>query len=463
MGNARNTGPRKPMEYRPHGHIPKGRELDAIHEEDKKSKDLYANAFDADEEVKVTGLRCAPLCIDKWTDISLHPIVLKNIENCGYIRPRKIQSYTIPLIFEGHDVKAQAETGSGKSGSYLIPIISMIAEENDKTERLNKEKHLPRAIVVAPTRELVMQLSEQAMKIASRAKVKVKFCYGEYDVRINSEDILSGVDLLVATPGRLAHFMNSSIVGIGRLKYFVLDEADLLLGESFEDSFKEITSLRGFPSRDKLQIMMFSATYPGKSASWIDSILKPRHVTIKNDRANEPNSRIVQTFEECSANDKTLRLLDYCQNLITKYQKAKGSNKEFPRILAFVKRCDTADSYAFYLNDNGVNTLSLNSKRGQKSRENSLDLFRRNEVTVIVATDVCSRGLDIKDLDYVINVDLPEEFSTYVQRIGRTGRLQNGFAHSFVDMANDQEIILELVQSLKAEGQIVPKFLSEVH
>jgi len=458
--NARNATFRKPKEDRPRGFVPRNRTVDALYEEDGQNRDLYANAFEADEEIEVTGLNSPPACIDNWTDTALHKTVLQNIDDCNYVRPRKIQSYVIPLVLEGRDFKAQAETGSGKSGSFLIPIISKIAEENDEVPRLKKENFCPRAIIVAPTRELVSQLSEQASKIARDTKVQVKFCYGEYNFCENSYEIVKGTDVLVATPGRLVHFMTSSIVGISRLKYLVFDEADKLFDESFTKDFDQMVNIPGFPSKDQIQVMLFSATYPESNANWLESLLKSKHVVVKNFRANEPNLRIHQSFEECSANNKTMRLLEYCQQLINEYQKARGSDKEFPRILAFVRRCDTADAYTFYLNQNDITTLSLNSKRGQKSREKSLSMFRQKKVTMIIATDVCSRGLDIKDLDYVINIDLPEEFSTYVQRIGRTGRLQHGFSHSFVDMMNDQDIVSELVESLKAESQAVPEFMT---
>jgi len=461
VANALNVSSRTLKEDRPRGYVPRNRTIDAIYEEDAQSKDLYAHAFEEDEKIEVTGLDSPPACIEAWTDIPLHKTVLDNINSCNYVRPRRIQSYTIPLILEGRDVKAQAETGSGKSGSFLIPIISKIAEENDKTPRLKKECLCPRAIVIAPTRELVLQLAEQAMKIARDTKVQVKFCYGEYDFCFNSFEIFKGTDLLVSTPGRLVHFMTSSIVGIDRVKYLILDEADRLLDDAFIESFKQMILLPGFPLKEQIQMMLFSATYPTNPANWIESLLKSNRVVIKNVRANEPNLRIRQSFEECSTNNKTVRLLDYCQDLITEYQKSRGSDV-FPQILAFVRKCDTADAYTFYLNHNGIKTLSLNSKRGQKLREQSLSLFRNKKVTMLIATDVCSRGLDIKNLDFVINVDLPDEFSTYVQRIGRTGRLRHGFAHSFVDMINDNEIIPKLVNSLEAENQVVPEFMMKV-
>ncbi|KAI6190426.1 hypothetical protein M3Y97_00116500 [Aphelenchoides bicaudatus] len=294
-------------------------------------------------------------------------------------------------------------------------------------------------------------------------KSKLLVAYGEFDFASNSGEIMRGTDILVATPGRLLHFLSEGIVSLVRLKCLCLDEADRLLDESFKEDFNKLIRADGFPEKKNLQMLLFGATYPKMSERWIDSVLKRKHATVKNARANAPNARIVQTFEECSSSQKLRKVLDYVVNIIQKHRSIKGNEEKTPRILIFVQKCQTADSYTFYLIANGIEACSLNSQRGQRSREETMCRFRENKASVIVATDVMSRGVDIKDLQYVINLDIPEDFFTYVQRIGRTGRLETGYAHSFIDLNKNLGIVSELVHNLRKDGSVeVPQFMLDV-
>ncbi|KAI6179822.1 hypothetical protein M3Y98_00652300 [Aphelenchoides besseyi] len=462
------------------------REVDEIFKDDDISKKLYATAYNQDDEIKVDN-DDKPANFEFWKDIpDLNQKLMENIQRAGYTRPRNIQAFTIPYILEGCDVIAQAETGSGKSAAFLIPLIQMVSKKNSK-KNASKEKYdadHPFVLIIEPTRELALQIYDQARKFASGTNVRIVKAYGEYPYNANAAEIYDGADIVVGTPGRILHFLSDCVLSVGLLECLVLDEADRLLDDRFgKDIDKIVNFIRNFTNADEvhqLQVLLFSATFPDHLESFGRNVLKSNYKVIRNERASMPNIRIKQTLEDCTNQDKKIMMYDYCKNILDEAEKANGIKKakmeteeekddgkstdqskflQQPRILIFTSTKAKSDAFAFYLNNRGMKCLSLNSDRPQKLRERALDLLRRGEINVLVATDCCARGLDIRELNHVLNFDMPFSITTYIQRIGRTGRLEQGYAHSFFDTVADKDLARDMIRLLQADNLEVPEFL----
>jgi len=443
---------------REHGYVPMIRELDAIYQEDVDSKELYSAVIQTDEEVIVTGAGGDIAYVDRWNDLKLNPKIMQNIEHSGYVHPRKIQAYTMPIVLEGRDLKAQAETGSGKSAAFLIPMIHKIAQIKE-TFIMTGAKNKPFALIIEPTRELALQLFEQARKLAHNTGVQVVKCYGKYDMAANGREIMEGCDIIVGTPGRLEDFVKTGTIDVSNLKFFVLDEADrLIVDPEFMNVVKYICGVSTYPKDGKVQNLFFSATFSPDVQSLADALLKKDAVFVHNKLVLAANAKVKQNFINCPSNEKKLKVCELLQEDLKAVQ-AKDPAATQPRTLVFVKRRADADLMALFLSDSGMRATTINGDRPQKEREKALALFRSKSTPILVATDVCARGLDIKDLDTVINMDLPDTLSTYVHRIGRTGRLRNGKATSLFDATTDSGLARELVKLLEQAGNPVPEFL----
>ncbi|KAI6179970.1 hypothetical protein M3Y98_00668800 [Aphelenchoides besseyi] len=421
-------------------------------------KFLYESVVDADDDVIVEPQENV-LKIDSWSDITLNEKLMMNINRSNYARPRKIQSYTIPYILEGKDLKGQAETGSGKSAAFLIPIIHKIAKIKEANTSAGSTKNNPYCVIVEPTRELALQLYEQGRKLAHDTGVQVVKSYGEYKWAANAQEILEGCDIIVGTPGRLYHFMNDGIIQLNNLQYFVLDEADRLLDQNFKEIVDKMKSIKKFPKQEALQTLLFSATFPEDVDRWAKDMLKEDFVYVKNARGDSANRKIHQQFRECQKSEKKEAVLEILKQELED-EKKNDVNAKQPRTLVFVKMRRDADVMAMYLCESGVQATTINGDRTQKLREEALRSFRENSVSVLVATDVCARGLDIKDLDNVINMDLPQEITTYIHRIGRTGRLKQGRATSLFDPSEDGgKFAKDLAELLKKDSYQVPDYI----
>ncbi|KAI6203969.1 hypothetical protein M3Y94_00618400 [Aphelenchoides besseyi] len=281
------------------------------------------------------------------------------------------------------------------------------------------------------------------------------------------------------------HFLSDCVLSVGLLECLVLDEADRLLDDRFgKDIDKIVNYIRNFTNINEvrqLQVLLFSATFPEHLESFGRNVLKSDYKVIRNERASMPNIRIKQTLEDCTNQDKKIMMYDYCKNILDEAEKAIGIKKptkeadgnpeeedksmdqakflQLPRILIFTSTKAKSDAFAFYLNNRGMKCLSLNSDRPQKLRERALDLLRKGEINVLVATDCCARGLDIHELNHVLNFDMPFSITTYIQRIGRTGRLEQGYAHSFFDTVADKDLARDMIRLLQSDNLEVPEFL----
>ncbi|KAI6181475.1 hypothetical protein M3Y98_00833300 [Aphelenchoides besseyi] len=436
--------------------IPVQRTVDQIFQDDEENEIDQQFLYDSDGGVIVVyGPDDMPV-IDTWDEADLLPEVLENIKRAKYVRPRNIQRYALPLIWQGYDLKAQAETGSGKSAGFLVPIIDKLAREF-KGKNLNKRHHLVSALVVVPTRELAIQLSEQARKLADGTGVRVNSAYGEYKFQNNVENIhLNGCDILVATLGRLLNFMRNKIIFYDKLKYFVLDEVDVLLSYDSMEEIREICAFEGFPGVSDRQTLCFSATMSPAVRQLADQFCKPKSPIIRN-KLKDLNQRVTVEIVEVPFAERNQYLMKYLRG------EADKNNGVLPKKLIFVEKKRDVDELAAQLQELNIPIRAIHGERSQQEREEITRAFREGKIRALVATELFARGLDIADLGHVINVHMPSTREKFVHRIGRTGRTHSGVATAYFDpnFPDDREMagtIIEVLTKLKLD---VPQFRLE--
>ena len=344
-----------------------------------------------------------------FADLGLSEAALAAVERLGYENPTPVQLQAIPLVLEGRDLIAAASTGTGKTAAFLLPILSTLP-------RGKKGKRAPRVLVVSPTRELAQQISTTCMQITRKTGHYVTTVFGgtPYGPQIN--EIRRGTDVLIATPGRLNDLMNKGVIDLGGIKHLVLDEADRMLDMGF---LPAVTTIVDATPEDR-QTLLFSAT--------IDQSIQKNLGTLLNDPAiveiarNGETAKSVEQFMMPIANFKKPELL---QAVLEE----KGSD----RVIVFARTKNRTEDCAEALCDAGYRAESIHSDKSQGQRKRALDNFRKGRTSILVATDVLARGIDVPDVDHVINFDLPDMPEDYVHRIGRTGRAgEQGFAISFV-------------------------------
>ncbi|KAL3121597.1 hypothetical protein niasHT_008726 [Heterodera trifolii] len=451
---------------RAESYIPTTRTIEDIFGDDLKVKDKYLDIREDDDDVEITGTNSGECqqTLDNWKEAGFEELLAKNIERSGYTVPRKIQSRTIPLIMDGHDIKGHAETGSGKSAAFLLPIINTIMVKKKNNEFTSK-RICPFALIIEPTREMVIQLYEQALKMADGCGVSVSRTYGKYKFRENLKDIsTNGCDILIGTLGRFQHMLKEELILMEQMKVLVLDEADQLLEDESARDLRQIAKIDGWPKVEDRQTLLFSATFPDEVQKWADEWVKPTALFVSNKKPVSANVKVVQKFIRVSRSSKNHELLKLFEQERAELKAEKPDEPE-PKIrptMVFVKMKRTADVISTYLNLNKVPSTTINGDRPQKLRHAALDDFRAGRYQVVVTTDVCARGIDLKELDHVINMDLPIDYTTYVHRIGRTGRIKEGASTSFFDLAEDVELAKELVEGLQKQDQEVPDWLKLV-
>uniref|UniRef100_A0A914EEL8 RNA helicase n=1 Tax=Acrobeloides nanus TaxID=290746 RepID=A0A914EEL8_9BILA len=443
----------------PSNYVPEIQNIDEIFQEDQEHEGEYRLVMDQDEDIIVTGLDEDISKLDTWHDAELEKQLNINIQRSGYTRPRKIQSYAIPLIMQGYDVIGQAETGSGKTAAFLLPIINYIIK--NKPERPYPAS--PFAIIIGSSRELALQIYNQARKFADQTKVTVAKAYGDTSVKANIAEIYDGCDILCATPGRLKSFVQKRDILVQQVKFVVFDEADKLMEESFLKDLRDIIGVHGFPEKENRQTLMFSATFSEDVQKLCREMLRDNNVMVANKKLIMSNHRVNQRFHKTlGIGEKKFKLKDL---LTAEFEEAKEENPENPKIrrtLVFVQRKRDTDSLSLFLTKGwGIPSTIINGDQEQEERERALREFRAYRCPVLISTDVCARGIDIKDLDHVINMDLPSDATTYVHRVGRTGRLKEGFATSFFDPTRQEDINLapNIVKFLDDAGQDVPDYI----
>jgi ATP-dependent RNA helicase RhlE len=346
-----------------------------------------------------------------FSKLGLSTALLKAIAEQNYTEPYPIQQSAIPAILSGKDILGIAPTGSGKTASFTLPILQLLNEQ-DKS----KNRHVS-ALVLVPTRELAVQVHEVFKSFESRMPQAIKTMAVYGGVSINPQMInLQGVEILVATPGRLIELVDSKAVSLAALKILVLDEADKMLNLGFKDEVSKILSW--LPK--KRQNLFYSATLSNDLSNFNKRLL--HHPIVIEVETEIQNLDLIKQSAYLIEEEKKGPLLRYIIH-----------NENIKQVLVFTSSVHRADAVAVKLNQNGIKAKAMHSKKSQGARMEALNLFKAGKITALVATDIMSRGIDIKFLPYVINYELPRSPKDYVHRIGRTGRAEaSGEAISLV-------------------------------
>ncbi len=355
-----------------------------------------------------------------FDSLGLRAELLSAIATQGYITPTPIQSQAIPVIFEGCDLLAGAQTGTGKTAAFALPIVQMLSDAGTCQKR-----RFPRALVLVPTRELAAQVSEQMQNYGRRLSLRSTKIYGGVNIRPQMERLARGVDIVVATPGRLLDHAERGTIRLHDIQFLVLDEADRMLDLGFIEDILRVAEY--LP--EERQNLLFSATYSKSIKQLADELLDhPRRIEVE--RRNITVDAISQTVYPVERNRKREML----SHLIRK--------GDWNQVLVFTRTRYGADKLTDELLFDGIKAAPIHSNKSQSIRTRTLAEFKKGELRVLVATDVAARGLDIANLPYVVNYELPQVPEDYVHRIGRTGRAgEDGVAISLVCPAEHPRLV----------------------
>jgi ATP-dependent RNA helicase RhlE len=333
--------------------------------------------------------------------LALDPRLLSGIRDLGWTDTRPVQSGVIPLALHGHDVIASAETGTGKTAAFLIPILQRFLREGARPAKT-------RALILAPTRELAVQIEDQVQGLTYHTTVSSVAVYGGVEMAAQEFALRAGVDIVVATPGRLMDHMRHDSVNFQGLEVLVLDEADRMLDMGFWPDVKRI--LEALPP--ERQTLLFSATMPGEVMKLTQEFLRePKYVQVG--RRGGPAQTISHAIQTVPAREKTEWLARWLR------EEAEGP------VLVFCRTKIGADRLATRLSGMGIRTAALHADRTQQQRMAAVEGFRTGNYPVLVATDVAARGLDIDGIAHVVNFEVPDTPEAYVHRVGRTGRAES--------------------------------------
>ncbi|KAM9710833.1 DEAD-box helicase 3 X-linked a isoform 4-T4 [Menidia menidia] len=431
-----------------------------------------------DIPVEATGSNCPPH-IESFHDVDMGEIIMGNIGLSRYTRPTPVQKYAIPIIKSKRDLMACAQTGSGKTAAFLLPVLSQIYTEGpgdalqaakgsgQDNGRYGRRKQYPLSLVLAPTRELALQIYDEARKVAYRSRVRPCVVYGGADIGQQIRELERGCHLLVATPGRLVDMMERGKIGLDYCNYLVLDEADRMLDMGFEPQIRRIVEQDTMPPKGIRQTMMFSATFPKEIQILARDFLED-YIFLAVGRVGSTSENITQKVVWVEDTDKRSFLLDLLNATVipNEVQENVTETPEKPGkdslTLVFVETKKGADALEDFLYREGYACTSIHGDRSQRDREEALHQFRSGRCPILVATAVAARGLDISNVKHVINFDLPSDIEEYVHRIGRTGRVGNlGLATSFFNDKNSN-ITKDLLDILVEAKQEVPSWLESL-
>lgn len=413
--------------------------------------------FDKYEDIPVEATGAGvPEPVNQFTNPPLDPVLLENIQYARYTTPTPVQKYSVPIVAAGRDLMACAQTGSGKTAGFLFPILSASFEAGprpppaDPNAGYGRRRAFPTALILAPTRELVSQIHDEARKFAYRSWVRPAVVYGGADINQQLRQIERGCDLLSATPGRLVDLLERGRISLANIQYLVLDEADRMLDMGFEPQIRRIVQGEDMPGVMDRQTLMFSATFPRDIQLLAKDFLK-EYIFLSVGRVGSTSENITQKIEYVEDQDKRSVLLDILH-----------SEPQGGLTLVFVETKRMADMLSEYLMTNRFPATSIHGDRTQRERELALSTFRSGRTPIMVATAVAARGLDIPNVTHVVNYDLPSDIDDYVHRIGRTGRAGNvGTSTAFFNRGN-KNIVRELIVLLREANQEVPAWLDTV-
>ncbi|XP_047342215.1 DEAD-box ATP-dependent RNA helicase 20 [Impatiens glandulifera] len=390
-------------------------------------------------EITVDG-RDVPNPVKTFRDVGFPDYVMQEIEKAGFTEPTPIQSQGWPMALKGRDLIGIAETGSGKTISYLLPSIVHV-----NAQPILASGDGPIVLVLAPTRELAVQIQQEATKFGASSRIKNTCIYGGVPKGPQVRDLQKGVEIVIATPGRLIDMLESHYTNLRRVTYLVLDEADRMLDMGFEPQMKKIIA----QIRPDRQTLLWSATWPKEVEQLARNLLYNPYKVIIGSEDLKANRSIRQHVEIMSENQKYNKLVKLLEDIMD------GS-----RILIFMDTKKGCDQITRQLRMDGWPALSIHGDKSQAERDWVLSEFKAGKSPIMTATDVAARGLDVKDVKFVINYDFPGSLEDYVHRIGRTGRAgAKGTSYTFFTVANAR-FAKELIGILEEAGQKVSSELA---
>ena len=369
-----------------------------------------------------------------FKELHLVPPILKALDEAGYERPTPIQEQSIPILLYGKDLLGCAQTGTGKTAAFAIPILQNIFLDTERNIRKRKIK----ALIVTPTRELAIQIDDSFTAYSKHTNIKNTVIFGGVKQGSQVNAIRGGIDVLVATPGRLLDLIGQNIVSLRDIDYFVLDEADQMLDMGFINDIRKII----IKLPNKRQSLFFSATMPPSIVALSKSILGEfEAVTIKPEQATA--ERVEQGIYFVSRRDKIKLLVHILKT------------HEPETVLVFSRTKHGADKIVKLLRREEIPSEAIHGNKSQNARQRALNNFKTGKTNVLVATDIAARGIDVSKLELVINYDLPNVPETYVHRIGRTGRAsESGIALSFCN-SEEQPYLRDIQKLIKQTIHVI--------
>ncbi|WP_341679048.1 DEAD/DEAH box helicase [Niveibacterium sp. SC-1] len=376
-----------------------------------------------------------------FAELGLNPEILRSIEEAGYTEPTPIQTQAIPVILEGRDVMGGAQTGTGKTAGFTLPLLHKLSRWASTST--SPARHPVRALILAPTRELAVQVHESVQTYGKYVPLRSACIYGGVDIKPQLDELRRGVEIVVATPGRLLDHVEQRSIALNQVEFIVLDEADRMLDMGFIPDIRRILSL--LPAQR--QSLLFSATFSDEIKKLADTMLKSPQL-IEVARRNQVSETIKHRVHPVASAVK--------RELLTWLLR----QDEAPQVLVFVNTKFGCSRLARQLQKEGLSADAIHGDKNQQQRTEALEGFKSGKIRILVATDVAARGLDIDDLPYVVNFELPGSAEDYVHRIGRTGRAgKQGNAISLV--SSDEHLRLAAIEKLtklKIPQEAVPGF-----
>ncbi len=365
--------------------------------------------------------------------LGLVPELTMTVKDLGYTKATSVQKKVIPLVLEGKDVMATAQTGTGKTAAYTLPLLQLL---NKKKIKQNIKREI-RALILVPTRELAAQVGKSIEAYGKNLSLKSGAIHGGVKFTPQTKKLERGIDILVATPGRLLEHIKQDNINLSHVQIVIFDESDRILDMGF---WEEIVTISNMIPK-KRQTLLFSVEQSKSVKRFSElTLIKPTKVNINNQ--GDLAKKVRQTIYICDQ-DKKSALLSYMIG-----------SRNWHQVLVFTKTRQSADEVGKYLNDSGLKTLILHGEKAHSKRTKALKDFKAGTIRVLVATDIASRGLDIEELPHVINYELPGDAEDYIHRIGRTGRAGNtGEAISLVSK-EEKSVLKDIERLLKYALQV---------
>ncbi|WP_306392833.1 DEAD/DEAH box helicase [Telluria beijingensis] len=380
----------------------------------------------------------------RFADFGLAPEIQRALSDQGYVHPTPIQAQAIPVVLQGRDVMGAAQTGTGKTASFSLPILQLLMPHANAS--MSPARHPVRALVLVPTRELAVQVADNVKAYARHTPLRATVVFGGMDMKPQTEILRRGVEIVIATPGRLLDHIEQKNVSLGQVQMLVMDEADRMLDMGFLPDLQRIINL--LPKQR--QNLMFSATFSPEIKKLANTFLN-NPLTIEVARSNATAEKVTQVVYKVDEEQKR----DVVEHLIR--------SRDMKQVIIFSNTKIGASRLSSHLEKRGVKASAIHGDKTQQERMAALDAFKNGTVEVLVATDVAARGLDISDLPAVINYDLPYNAEDYVHRIGRTGRAgASGDALSVYSdkderlLADIEKLIKQTITRGTLEGFVAP-------